>query len=74
MASGVGWFRRQSAGLSSAMWLPCILYLLTTTAQDVFAAMGDVQCDRRQVPLPVGTSSQFESLCPSGAVCMSKRL
>ncbi|MCW0379729.1 arsenic resistance N-acetyltransferase ArsN2 [Xanthomonas sacchari] len=50
------------------------LYLLTTTAQDVFTAMGYVQCDRRQVPPLVGASSQFERLCPSSAVCMSKRL
>lgn len=50
------------------------LYLLTTTAQDVFAAMGYVQCDRRQVPPLVVASSQFERLCPSSAVCMSKLL
>ncbi len=50
------------------------LYLLTTTAKDVFVALGYLQCDRRQVPPQVGASSQFESICPSSAVCMSKRL
>ncbi|MBO9874383.1 MULTISPECIES: arsenic resistance N-acetyltransferase ArsN2 [Xanthomonas] len=50
------------------------LYLLTTTAQDVFAALGYVHCDRQQVPPLVRASRQFESLCPSSAVCMSKRL
>lgn len=50
------------------------LYLLTTTAQDVFAALGYVRCDRRQVPSLIGASSQFEGICPSSAVCMYKRL
>lgn len=50
------------------------LYLLTTTAQDAFAALGYVRCDRRQVPSLVGASSQFGSICPSSAVCMYKRL
>ena len=50
------------------------LYLLTTTAEGYFARHGFEPFDRQKVPVPVGESAEFRSLCPDTAVCMRKRI
>jgi amino-acid N-acetyltransferase len=50
------------------------LYLLTTTAREFFAARGYETVDRAAVPASIRETGQFESLCPSTAVCMRRRL
>jgi amino-acid N-acetyltransferase len=50
------------------------LYLLTTTAGDFFRNLGYDELDRAEVPITVRETSQFADLCPSTAVCLSKRL
>lgn len=50
------------------------LYLLTTSADGYFAALGFVAVERQTVPLPIQGTAQFSSLCPASAVCMCKTL
>ena len=50
------------------------LYLLTITAEAYVSARGYHITERSQVPEVVGASSEFQSLCPSSAVCMRKSL
>jgi N-acetylglutamate synthase-like GNAT family acetyltransferase len=47
------------------------LYLLTTTAEALFARWGFRRVDRDAAPAPVRDSAEFASLCPSSAVVMS---
>lgn len=49
------------------------LYLLTTTAEAVFARFGFIKVDRNSVAEPIQSTREFQSLCPSTAVCMMKR-
>jgi amino-acid N-acetyltransferase len=48
------------------------LYLLTTTAPDFFARRGYQRIDRAAAPAPLQATTEFQSLCPSTAVCMVK--
>ena len=50
------------------------LYLLTTTAEAFFSAHGYLLTERSQVPEVIGRTSEFQSLCPSSAVCMVSHL
>ncbi len=50
------------------------LYLLTTTAEDLFARRGYQKVDRDTVPEEIKATAEFRSLCPSTAVCMTKHL
>lgn len=47
------------------------LYLLTTTTDKYFARLGWQVIDRNRVPATILASSEFASVCPSTAVCMS---
>ena len=48
------------------------LYLLTTSADQFFAALGFRRLQRELAPQPIKSTSQFSSLCPATAVLMSK--
>ena len=50
------------------------LWLLTTTAPDFFRRLAYQDTARREAPEAVQQSSQFKSLCPASAVCLSKWL
>jgi amino-acid N-acetyltransferase len=50
------------------------LVLLTQTAEAFFAGRGYAVIARAHAPAAVLESSEFNSLCPASAVCMSKRL
>lgn len=46
------------------------LYLLTTTACVFFTKQGWIETERMNVPLEIGNSKEFISICPSTASCM----
>ncbi|MCA8046484.1 arsenic resistance N-acetyltransferase ArsN2 [Burkholderia arboris] len=48
--------------------------LLTTTAADYFASLGFATVARQDVPAPLLTSSQFQSVCPDSATAMLMNL
>lgn len=48
------------------------LILLTETAESFFRRIGYEVIDRQYVPEEVKQSSEFRSLCPASAVCMTK--
>lgn len=50
------------------------LYLLTTTAAGFFTLQGWKNTERATVPATIALSSEFASVCPSTAVCMTKTL
>ena len=50
------------------------VYLLTTTAPDYFARLGFERVRRESAPGPLQRSTEFASVCPASAVCMTKRL
>ena len=50
------------------------LYLLTTSAEDFFAARGFEEVPRGTVPDAIRTSTQFSELCPESATCMRATL
>ncbi|WP_242342199.1 arsenic resistance N-acetyltransferase ArsN2 [Anaeromyxobacter terrae] len=50
------------------------VYLLTTTAEGLFARAGYARIDRSNVPAAVRASAEFAALCPASAVCMVRRL
>ena len=50
------------------------LWLLTTTAEDFFERLHYRKTERLQAPDVVQQSTEFKSLCPASAVCLSKRL
>ena len=50
------------------------LVLLTQTAERFFSQRGYNRIDRAQAPAAVRTTSEFKSLCPASATCMSKTL
>lgn len=50
------------------------IFLLTTSAQDFFAARSFQPLPRANVPAEVAETAQFRSLCPASAVCMVKEL
>ncbi len=50
------------------------LFLLTTNAEEYFAALGFQRVERSEVPRQIQTTSQFRSLCPKSAVCMVRNI
>jgi amino-acid N-acetyltransferase len=50
------------------------LYLLTTTAQDFFAARGYRACQRDAAPDAIRSAREFAAICPASAVFMAKQL
>jgi amino-acid N-acetyltransferase len=50
------------------------LFLLTIGATDYFTALGYHKVERAAAPAPVQASSQFSTLCPASATCISKNL
>lgn len=50
------------------------LYLLTTTAERLFARLGFERVAREAVPADVRASAEFASLCPATAVCMRRTI
>ena len=50
------------------------VYLLTTTAAEYFRRLGFADHPRDDVPASVQRSPEFASICPSSAVCLSKRV
>jgi amino-acid N-acetyltransferase len=50
------------------------LYLLTTTAPEYFRKKGWVQIERDTAPHALTLSTEFASVCPASAICMSKQV
>jgi len=50
------------------------LWLLTTSAADFFAAAGWRRVDRLAAPAVIAATSQFATLCPASAVCLTRDL
>ena len=50
------------------------LYLLTTTADEFFAALGYRVTQRDSAPKSLQETAEFAGLCPASSVCMVKRL
>ena len=50
------------------------LYLLTTTAKDFFDKQGYCVIKREESPESIKQTAEFNSLCPSSAVVMKKRI
>ena len=50
------------------------LWLLTTTAPDFFRRLGYADAERADAPEAVQESNEFMGLCPTSAICLSKRL
>lgn len=50
------------------------LYLLTTTAEAFFARRGYQNIERSAAPKDIQMTTEFQSICPVSAVCMSKML
>ena len=48
------------------------LYLLTTDAERYFAKLGFKRAERNDAPAHIQATSQFLSLCPKSAVCMTR--
>jgi amino-acid N-acetyltransferase len=47
-------------------------YLLTTTAETFFARRGFERIVRLEVPAAIASTREFNSLCPSSAICMTR--
>lgn len=50
------------------------LYLLTTTAEKFFERLGFAMTERSAVPSEMLATEEFQSLCPSTAVCMTREI
>lgn len=50
------------------------IYLLTTTAERFFAALGYSTLSRTEVPTSIASTAEFSSLCPASSVLMRKAL
>lgn len=50
------------------------LYLLTTSAERFFAARGYAVIPRDATPPAIRDTAEFAGICPSSAICMTKRL
>lgn len=50
------------------------VFLLTTTAEPFFAALGFAVTGREAVPPAIAATREFATLCPASAVCMTKAL
>ncbi len=73
-------FRRQNVGAAMTKLAEDIayrkriqaLFLLTTTAEQFFTKIGYEIMDRNQVPDQIKATTEFSSICPASAVCMTK--
>lgn len=50
------------------------LWLLTTTAETFFSRIGFKKVDRSTAPPVIAATSEFVTVCPASAVCMSRAL
>lgn len=50
------------------------LYLLTTTADRFFGKLGFTVVDRNKLPEAIRKTNEFLKLCPTNAVCMTRRI
>jgi amino-acid N-acetyltransferase len=50
------------------------LFLLTTTAERLFLALGYLPTSRDAAPAPIQATSQFASLCPASSAFLSKHV
>lgn len=50
------------------------LYLFTMTAENFFAKLGFIKIDRENIPKEIQDTEEFQTLCPSTAICMFKRI
>jgi amino-acid N-acetyltransferase len=50
------------------------VYLLTTTAERFFTALGYKRTVRKAAPTALQATAEFRSLCPDTAVCMTRSL
>jgi N-acetylglutamate synthase-like GNAT family acetyltransferase/2-polyprenyl-3-methyl-5-hydroxy-6-metoxy-1,4-benzoquinol methylase len=50
------------------------MYLITTTADGYFEKQGYERVTREYVPVEIGQSQQFSSVCPSSAIVMKKTI
>ncbi len=50
------------------------LYLLTTDAEAYFVPLGFKRTNRSEAPAEIQATSQFRSICPKSAVCMSREI
>ena len=50
------------------------LCLLTTTADGFFYKFGFGKVERGNIPEPIQATEEFQTLCPSTAICMMKRI
>lgn len=50
------------------------LFLLTTTAPGFFESLGFTRIDRNAAPADIQGTTEFSTLCPQSAVCMTMRL
>ena len=50
------------------------IYLLTTTAENFFSALGYRRIERASVPEAIQNTSEFSGLCPSSSALMVKNL
>ena len=73
---GQGWGQRLVAHAERAARQEGVaeLYLLTTTAEPFFAALGYVPVERDSVPVSLRELPEFTSICPSSAACMRRVL
>jgi amino-acid N-acetyltransferase len=73
---GQGWGRLLAARIETAAIERGVeeLFLLTTTAPDFFLALGYQAVSREAAPVAIRQSTQCASLCPSTAVCLSKKI
>lgn len=50
------------------------IYLLTTSADRFFTRLGYQTILRENAPMPVQETTEFQSICPTSAVCLFKEL
>lgn len=73
---GRGWGHRLVARVEAAARQEGVtaLYLLTTTAEAFFKALGYRSVERDDVPAALRALPEFSSICPSSAACLVRRL
>lgn len=73
---GQGWGQRLVSHAERAARQDSVadLYLLTTTAEPFFAALGYTRIDRDEAPSSLKNLPEFASICPSSAACMKRVL
>lgn len=51
-----------------------VVYVLTTTAEDYFRAVGFALASRDEAPATLAASAEFADACPASAACLALRL